>query len=528
MTDQRPDTGEPTASTDTSSTAADPGEAEATPEQPVQVDPEVPAGDTETVAATDSGEAGPAAEAAAEAEPPDETAGTAEGSLSDTTEDEAEDLGPVDADGGVAAADEVAAAAAVAGVPAWTTTPVAPDPEATEAALAALAAKPEVTLEPPEEPPLPPEDGEPSDEGTPVLLVGGILVGAFIVALAIVLILFRPFDSGTDVDASLSPSPVVTAVPSASPSAEAMVDTPDFQGLDLVDAELTAEDYGLVVRANPVETDDFAPNTVIGQEPPPGEAVPPGTLIELSVAVPLSAVAVPDLVDRPEAAAIAALIEAGLVPGTRSEVASDSIVAGHVISSDPAAASEVAPGSAVAYVVSTGPAPVAVPDLVDRPEAAAIAALIEAGLVPGTRSEAASDSIVAGHVISSDPAAASEVAPGSAVAYVVSTGPAPVAVPDLVDRPEAAAIAALIEAGLVPGTRSEAASDSIVAGHVISSDPAAASEVAPGSAVAYVVSTGPAPVDTPDFIGMSLEAAVSCSGRHRPAGRNHIGRDDRG
>ena len=39
--------------------------------------------------------------------------------------------------------------------PAWTTTPVAPDPEATEAALAALAARPEVTLEPPEGPPPP-------------------------------------------------------------------------------------------------------------------------------------------------------------------------------------------------------------------------------------------------------------------------------------------------------------------------------------------------------------------------------------
>ena len=86
------------------------------------------------------------------------------------------------------------------------------------------------------------------------LLVGGILVGAFIVALAIVLILFRPFDNLNDVDASLSPSPVVTEEPSESP-ATAFVDAPDFVAMPLEEAEATATDYGLVVRVNPVETD---------------------------------------------------------------------------------------------------------------------------------------------------------------------------------------------------------------------------------------------------------------------------------
>ena len=98
--------------------------------------------------------------------------------------------------------------------------PVAPDPEATEAALAALAARPEVTLEPPEGPPPPASSGaEPPDEGTPVLLVGGILVGAFIVALAIVILLFRPFDSGVNPDVTISPSPIASVMPSESPTA---------------------------------------------------------------------------------------------------------------------------------------------------------------------------------------------------------------------------------------------------------------------------------------------------------------------
>ena len=97
------------------------------------------------------------------------------------------------------------------------------------------------------------------------------------------------------------------------------------------------------------------------------------------------------------------------------------------------------------------PSTVAVPDIVDLPEAEALAAIKEAGLVAGDRSEAPDDTIAEGNVISSDPEAATEVEPGSEVAFVVSTGPEPVAVPDIVDLPEAEALAAA--RGSRPGGR---------------------------------------------------------------------------
>ena len=295
---------------------------------------------------------------------------------------------------------------------AWTTTPVAPDPEATEAALAALAAKPEVTLEPP--PPQPLSDGgtEPPDEGTPVLLVGGILVGAFIVALMVVLVLFRPFDSGTDSAATPSPSPILTEEPSAEPTDGQMVDAPDFAGQTLSEAELIASDYGLILQVTTVATDAVEPNTVLDQDPTAGSAVLIGSTVEVSVAAAVPSVSVPDIADLPENVARRDLRDAGLVPGDRSEASDESIAAGNVISSDPAAAAEVAPGSSVSYVVSSGPAAVAVPDIVDMLEADALTSLGDAGLVPGDRSEASDEIIVAGNVISSDPAAAAEVAPG--------------------------------------------------------------------------------------------------------------------
>ncbi len=484
MTDQKPDPGDLTPSTDAPPTSPQPEDPALAPEQPEDVVP--PNG--EDVAAEPSEEAGvdEAVDAEHEAEVVADEYEAAAGTVVET---EAE------------AADAAAAGAA------WTTTPVAPDPEATEAALAALAAKPEMTLEPPIS--LSGDGGEPPEEGTPVLLVGGILVGAFIVALAIVLILFRPFDSPTDVDASPSPSPVLTAMPSAGPSAIATVDTPNFQGLTLADAEAKADDYGLVVRVNQVETDQVEPDTVLGQDPPPGEAVDVGSTIELSVAAAVPTNPVPDVAGLSQDDAVKAIQDAGFKVGTITGEPSDTVKAGIVISSDPKADAEASPASKIALVVSTGPELVVVPDLVDLAEADALAALDDVGLLPGDVTEATDASVVAGHVISSDPAADAEVDPGSAVDYVLSLGPELVAVPDLVDLAEADALAALDDVGLLPGDVTEATDASVVAGHVISSDPAADAEVDPGSAVDYVLSLGPELVAVPDLVDLAEADALA-------------------
>ena len=208
-------------------------------------------------------------------------------------------------------------------------------------------------------------------------------------------------------------------------------------------------------------------------------------------------VAVPDLVELPEAEALTALADAELVPGAVSEAYSETIAAGSVISSDPAADAELAPGSAVDYVRSLGPERVAVPDLVELPEAEALTALADAELVPGAVSEAYSETIAAGSVISSDPAPGTTVDVNSSVDYVVSLGVEQVAVPDL-SGAAADAGAKLVDAGLLTGAVSEAFSDTVSAGDVISQTPAADAEVAIGSAVDYVVSLGVEQVAVPD------------------------------
>ena len=88
--------------------------------------------------------------------------------------------------------------------------------------------------------------------------------------------------------------------------------------------------------------------------------------------------------------------------------------------SEPAAGTSVAPGSAVDLVVSSGPAPVSVPNVVGLTQAAATTAITGAGLVLGTVTTQYSGSVPAGSVISQNPLGGASVAPGSAVDLVVS------------------------------------------------------------------------------------------------------------
>jgi beta-lactam-binding protein with PASTA domain len=156
----------------------------------------------------------------------------------------------------------------------------------------------------------------------------------------------------------------------------------------------------------------------------------------------------------------------------------------------------VTAGSAVNLVVSTGPAPppgpvtVTVPNVVNQTQAAATAAIQGAQLILGTVSQQSSTTVAAGSVISQSPVAGSSLATGSAVSLVVSTGP--VSVPNVVNQTQAAATTALTGAGLAVGTITQQSNPTVPSGRVISQNPAAGTSVAAGSAVALVVSTGPA------------------------------------
>ncbi|MGD0345917.1 MAG: PASTA domain-containing protein [Terracidiphilus sp.] len=218
-------------------------------------------------------------------------------------------------------------------------------------------------------------------------------------------------------------------------------------------------------------------------------------------------VSVPNVVGDTQAAATTAITGAGLVVGTVTTASSPTVASGNVISETPIAGTSVSSGSAVNLVISTGPAQVAVPNVVGDTQAAATTAITGAGLVVGTVTTASSPTVASGKVISESPSAGTSVASGSAVNLVVSTGPAQVAVPNVVGVTQAAATTAITGAGLVVGTITTASSSTVASGNVISESPVAGTSVNSGSAVNLVVSTGPAQVTVPNVVGVTQAAA---------------------
>ncbi|MFO1540604.1 MAG: PASTA domain-containing protein, partial [Chloroflexota bacterium] len=226
--------------------------------------------------------------------------------------------------------------------------------------------------------------------------------------------------------------PVATPTPQPTPAPTPQL-APSFLGLGRTAAVALAARRGIELRITEREVTDAPRGTVLAQDPAPGAPIVPGRPVILVVAATPATVRVPDVVGLPEADALADLYRAGLRPGARTERTSLTVPLGDILRTDPAPGTELLPGSLVAYTVSSGrpaatprptPRPVLVPDVRDLPELDAITSLLDAGLVPGTRTVRPSRRIAAGHVIETDPAAGTLVRHAARIAYVVSSGPA--------------------------------------------------------------------------------------------------------
>ena len=283
---------------------------------------------------------------------------------------------------------------------------------------------------------------------------------------------------------------------------------PNLVGLTQTSAQTAITNVGFTVGIVSMESSATVPaGDVISQLPAAGTAAAAGTAINFAVSTGPAPVAVPDVTGMTEAEATVALTDLGLGVGTVTQEASDTVPVGEVISQLPTAGTLVTPGSDVNLVVSAGPAPVTVPDVVGSLQAAAQTAITAAGLTVGTVTLVSSPTVPLGEVISQAPAAGTLAAEGTAVNLTVSAGPISVTVPDVVDLTEAAATTAITSVGLTVGTITQASSNTVPAGNVISQNPAAGTQVASGAAVALTVSTGPA--GTSGSLRVNIEPAAA-------------------
>lgn len=251
-----------------------------------------------------------------------------------------------------------------------------------------------------------------------------------------------------------------------------------------------------------------AAGSVVSQSPAADAQTRPGAAVGLVISQ--GAIAVPDVVNLPQAEAGAAITNALLAVGATTQLYSLIIPLGSVISQEPAANTQVLPQTAIDLLVSLGG--LGVPDVVGLTLAAAIASITDANLAAGNMAGQFSGTVPAGNVISQTPVAGMQALPGATVELVVSRGPELVPVPGVVGQAQAEAGNVLTGAGLTAGAITPECSDAVAAGLVISQTPTAGEQAPPGSVVTLVVSTGNCGVTVPDVVGQTVEAATAAIG----------------
>ena len=216
---------------------------------------------------------------------------------------------------------------------------------------------------------------------------------------------------------------------------------------------------------------------------------------DVTIPVPSPNNTVPNVIGLTQAAATQAILNAGLLVGNVTTVNSPTIPIGRVVASDPRSGFTLPAGSRVDLVISLGTIVPLVTGL-DLGEigvhATALNALDEAGLVGAPITFQNSATVPPNTVISQGIADGTTVEVGTNVALVVSSGPPPVTVLNVVGQTQAAATAALTGQGLTVSV-TFANSSTVAGGLVISQTPTGGSSATRGSNVALVISQGTAP-----------------------------------
>jgi eukaryotic-like serine/threonine-protein kinase len=217
---------------------------------------------------------------------------------------------------------------------------------------------------------------------------------------------------------------------------------------------------------------------------------------------------VPPLIGTPVDEAKATLIDLGFnVKIADTGVYQLDIPADGVAKVVPPAGTSLEKGETVTLVPSLGPKPVRVPDLEGKTIDEARTLLGNAHLRLGQQVPEFSDQPV-GIILRIDTELVEGKAPrNSAIDVVVSKGPRPVPVPNVVGASVDDAKQALEELGFVVDDSKTKFSNAVERGRVIRQSPAEGQRLQPGETVSIVVSLGPKHFPAPDFRGLSRGSA---------------------
>jgi eukaryotic-like serine/threonine-protein kinase len=217
---------------------------------------------------------------------------------------------------------------------------------------------------------------------------------------------------------------------------------------------------------------------------------------------------VPELSGLPRDEAVARLDELGLVARFDEPQSSRDIPADAVMSFDPGLGRVVRRGDEVRIVLSSGPAMVPMPRVLEMSRDEALTLLQAEGLAFQVQvDESYSMTVPEGVVQAQLPNPDERIAEGSPVIINVSLGIEQVTVPNLVGLPREEAEQALAEAGLEGAVTQESSDQE--PGRVLRQDIAPSTQVDRGSSVPFVVSGGNVVFGMPDVRNVPVDAAVA-------------------
>jgi serine/threonine-protein kinase len=248
-------------------------------------------------------------------------------------------------------------------------------------------------------------------------------------------------------------------------------------------AESQLTQAGFVVSFAPaVFSETVKAGLVVRTSPEPGTDADKGSAVGVTLSKGPERYAVPDVIGRTSTDARKALADNQLTVGDAPSAYSNTVAKGLVISTNPKAGTKLKKGALVDLKISKGPQPIAVPKVTGKSLAQAKSQLASLGLT-ATSTEKYSNSVARGIVMSQAPTGGT-LPPRGLVRLVVSKGPAPIPVPNVVNLKLAQARTALQAAGFTVIVRNDIPGGP---GIVLQQSPSAGTLRAKGSAVSLDV-----------------------------------------
>ena len=307
--------------------------------------------------------------------------------------------------------------------------------------------------------------------------------------LALLFLLLTVFSACTHKDEDQNNNPPPQTPP---PPGQTTVLVPSLTSLTQTEAQAELTKAGLILGQLSQENSVVIPAGLVkNQQPQAGVSVDINSAVDLVVSLgPPAQLNTPDVVGLTQDAATTVISNSGFKLGAVTTANSDTIAKGLVISQVPAANVSAASASTIALLVSLGPAQVSVPDIIGLTQAEAKARLAAVGLLLGTVGSVSDRYISEGRIAGQTPSYGSRVDNGSTVDILISLGPVPVAMPDLVGLNQADAETKLYEAGLELGMVRMASSETIAFGSVVEQSQYPGFMVTPGTLINLVIASG--------------------------------------